>query len=364
MTNLKPAIIASDTEIFNLIMASQKKLTETVLRRILNERNIFVSSSATREELADYISGLTFNARDLKQLLDAKGVINRAEKTTFTEIAEEVTDSEVRAIMTEYANEYIDDNAIEQKRPDRLLYFIDYTEMDFSRTTLLQRREQTAKIEFTRDKDNGNLIIRYPANEKSAEIIEYFHNSLQKMKNREVNRRFLDLSGLTGDQRNAFFLTVVQRISAVGYRLTNMSSIKVASEHWRGESSDEDEQDNTREIADQDVKNAIRSVVLNGENVAASKEFRNLRDNGFHIVSMIWESVAVGELQKYQFRLQFDDEKESGEFKYLVKIAEKGRKGSFPDYFRKLEDLAEKEMYALVEKTAQAVYEEVSGTEL
>ncbi len=80
MPNSQLHYCATDKELYDLLMASKQRITESILLGLARERGIFCSPRESRESLVDYLSLLTYTYADLDAMLGHRATTQRTEK--------------------------------------------------------------------------------------------------------------------------------------------------------------------------------------------------------------------------------------------------------------------------------------------
>ena len=347
---------ATDKDIFDLLACAKRKLTDGVLREIARDRGIFFSPHDTRDDLAEAISQLSFTLNELLDLMGRRETSPRNEKTTSISLDADISIDELKAVVKEYkddvgATENVDSH---QKGSAGLVLNVEYDEMDYSRTRLIQRQRHDATIEFVQK--NGKTIIRLPASEKSKRIVEDLTGRIEGRRRAPIVRHAIELApDFTADERTTFFTRLISEFP--GHKLNGVTNLKIApsarpENDVDGTDLDEDERDE----ASHEMLVIVRSMALNGENLIASKEYQSLRSRGFYITSITWRTQQTAiPYDAPHLHAEFEDGEGGKDFKYSVKGAYRFQSGSFTKTVRPVDDAEREELYVLVETTARKI---------
>lgn len=147
---------------------------------------------------------------------------------------------------------------------------VEYDDMDYSRTRLIQRQRQDATIEFFRQ--GGKTIVRLPASEKSKRIVEDLTGRIESRRRTPIVREAIELDAdFTADERTTFFMRLISELP--GHRLYGVTNLKIAPSLRPDDELDEDDLDeDVRAEASEKLLVIVRSMALSGENLIASKE--------------------------------------------------------------------------------------------
>jgi len=347
---------ATDKDIFDLLACAKQKLTEGVLREIACDRGIFFSSHDTRDDLAEAISQLPFTLNELLDLMNRRETSRRNEKTTSITLDADISIDELKAVVKEYkddvgATEKVDSH---QKGSAGLVLNVEYDDMDYSRTRLIQRQRHDTTIEFVQQ--NGKTIVRLPASEKSKRIVEDLTGRIEGRRRAPIVRQAIELNpDFTADERTTFFTRLISELP--GHKLNGVTNLKIApSARPEGDVDATDLDEDEREEASREMLVIVRSMALSGENLIASKEYQSLRSRGFYITSITWKTQQTANpYDAPHLHAEFEDGEVGKGFKYSVKGAYRFQEGSYTKTVRPVDDTEREKLYELVEATARKI---------
>lgn len=352
MSETLEQLYVTDRDIFELLISSKQRMTHQVILDLVQDRNIFCSDKATREDVADYISMLPHDHNDLATLIEKSEQNNRLEKTTFVAVSKDVEIEDIKSAIKLYGAELNGTDAVSIPITGKttLTANFNYDELDYSKTRLTQRQKKQAQVEVVRD--DNRTVIRMPATEKARRIVEIILAKVAAAKKSEVPVVELDLTELTlPAQRTAFFTTLITSIPR--HQLQTVTSVKVAT--FERQSSDEDFDDEVDDIR-QDITAIVNKAALGGENIIATPQFRQFTDSGFFIVSVVWQSVQEDEPKDLiRFSLSFDDPVGGRGIKYVVRHASRIDSDRFSGTFKRLSDIRESALFRQLEAAATQV---------
>ena len=173
MTDSKIKLCATDKEVFDVLMSGKRRFAEPTLLALARDRGVFYSAGESREKLASNLSLLPFGYNELAALLqNAQGA--RAEKVTHVTLGIELSIDQIKSVVSQYTSQAPSDERVvhHQSGEKNVTVDVQYSEIDYSKTRLVQRREREAEIEFI--VEDGQTTIRMPANEKAKEITASF----------------------------------------------------------------------------------------------------------------------------------------------------------------------------------------------
>lgn len=351
---------ATDKDIFDLLASAKQKLTENVLREIARERGIFYSQNDSREDLADALSLLPFTLNELVDLMDRRETSRRNEKTTTITLDATLEVDDIKAAIKEYQDEVGPTEKVDShlKGANEVVLNVEYDEMDYSRTRLIQRQRHDATIQFVQQ--NGKTLVRLPASEKSQRIVENLTSRIESRRKAVVPRETIELDGDFGaDERTAFFTRLMSELP--GYKLKGVTNLRISpSKRSDTETDDEEElEDDEREAASREMLVIVRSMALTGENLMASEEYQALRKRGFYITAITWRADQTSiPYDSPHLHAEFADGEAGTGFKYSVKGIYRFQEGFYTKTARPADDAERENLYGLLEATARKVLSE------
>ncbi|MCY0853231.1 hypothetical protein [Cupriavidus sp. D39] len=230
---------ATDNEIYDVLMSSKQRISSAVVLELAKDRGIFYSYKDAREELINSLSLLTHDYHDLNIILDQREHAGRAEKLTSITLNAVLTLDDIKEVAKEYIAESPTDEKVSShaKGTDQYNVNVKYSEIDYSKTRLVQRTPKEAGIEF--HVEGNKTIVRLPANAKAKEIVGKLKDKLDGKKKTDIPTDLIEIGEFTtAAAKTEFFTSLISKLN--GFKLDNVTSVKV--EPIKKE-SDEDELD-------------------------------------------------------------------------------------------------------------------------
>jgi len=333
---------ATNKDILDLFMSSRREFKPQFLREFLARRGILVSRDEAFEEMARYLSSLELSSSDRLVLEEQLVETRRAEKMTVATIRTTMDAERLATIASRLAEKRA--GLQEQFQPDfssgSLELGVNYTEIDYGKTTLKQKRERDMKMEFVQNGDT--LTIRRPANEKSDEILRDLVDIVADLETADPKVRTVDLSGLaTPDLRNRFFTTLIRSLD--GFSFGDVKGVWVSKIADSDESDDEDAAEDSLagETGNESVETGKRlcreavsqlsRALLEGTGVLGTRGYKSFISDGFSISWIKWVCKTDDrdeDLVKFEAGLQSPDT--GGEFRYnICGVQRKREDGSY-----------------------------------
>ena len=362
---------ATDNEVYELLMSGKQRITDSVLHAVARNRGIFYSAQDSREHLISNLSLLTYGFSELQGLLGQRENPARAEKLTSVKLNTALSLEEVRSACAEYGKTAATDEKVvsHQEGANKFVLKVGYSELDYSKTRLLQRRKRDAEIEFFVG-ENGTTI-RLPATEKANEIIAKVKDVLDASRKTDIPAERIELTDLVSPEaRTHFFTSLVAGLS--GYNLVNVTNIRIDSSHLPPPDLAADEEDGDEEVADDEsdrnveetMISAIENVALKGSSLLGTPEYQELRRKGFYTTFIVWRSKqAQTPYDIVEFEAGFDAPRKGTGFKYNVKGVHRYINGRYTTTLRPLTKDEKATLLALIEQTARRVLAELRAAQ-
>ncbi len=348
---------ATDNDLFDLLASAKQKLTEAVLREVGRERGIFYSPEDSRDDLVESLSVLPFMLPELERLMARRETPRRNEKTTTITLDAQIAIDDIKTAVNEYCEQVgpAEQVSAHKKGTNGLVMSVEYDEIDYSRTRLIQRQRHDAAIEFTQKE--GKTVIRLPASDKSRRIVEDVTKKIESRRRAPVAREAIELDDtFTAEERTKFFTRLMSELP--DHKINSVTNIRICPSGMNPDEEEFDEEE--RAAAEHDLLVVVRSMALNGENLFAAKEYQNLRERGFFLTSVTWKAGQIG--LPYDIPLlqvEFEDGPKGVGFKYAVKGAYRFQEGFYTKTPRPVTDDEREKLYSLIELTARRVLSDI-----
>lgn len=359
MTDKLKFTSATDKDVYDLLMSAKQKMSEKVLRAFAFERGILYSDQSDREKLCESISRLPHDYNSIVKLIDTRDQSTRQEKRTFTVLPVELSLSEIEAVIDNLRDnaEDGDDISLQSRRARGVYMNVEYEEVDYSKTRLMQRQKRDAGVEIS--VEDGNTIIRTPSSSKAEDIVSGITKEVEKLKLQQVSPVAITMEGLSSEQRSRFFLKLIN--SLPNYQLRTVVNMRIASDIEADVPNEEI--DIEGEInAGSDMIGKVNSMMLSGVNLLQSPEYQNLKKGGFFITSMVWQSEQLSEPRDlFQFDVSFRNGREGTGYRFSARIARRLNGGDFTDNFKPLETNRQPGIWRMIEEASQETLADVKA---
>jgi hypothetical protein len=357
---------ATDKELFDVLMSAKQRINAAVVLGLARDRGIFYSPKDPRETLVDSLSLLPHDYHDLNIILDHREHAGRAEKLTSVTLNVALTIEEIKEIAKEYTSESPPDEIVSShaKSADQYIIDVKYSDIDYSKTRLVQRTPKEAGIEFHVEGDK--TVIRMPANAKAKEIVGKLKNKLDAKKKTDIPTDLIEIGDFNAASRTEFFTSLISNLK--GFKLDNVTSVKVEPIQMSAHDSELDlDDDQNREQAKQEALALVKNVALRGESLLASEEYQSLLKKGFFITSIVWRSKQTTiPYPIVEFEAAFEEPETGKGFKYSVRGALKyiEEEKEYTKTPRHVEAEDKQKFLALIEQTASATIAEIRSKEI
>jgi len=167
-------------------------------------------------------------------------------------------------------------------------------------------------MEINKDSDR-EISIRHNANERMDDITKNLlkHIKMNIPKEAKIEQKQIELSDINSAAlRTEFFIQLISSINE--YSLDDVTTINITA--MKNIIVTEEEQASVQ----QEMLGKLRSALLKGENLLASKEYADLNKSNFYISGIQW---TIKDKAKNKFRIEsnFRDTKNCSNFEYDVK---------------------------------------------
>lgn len=352
---------ATDKEVFDVLMASKQRLTDAVLFELGRDRGIFYSPDSQRELLANNLSLLPHDYHDLNLVLNHREHAGRADKVTSVTFPVAFTIEDIKAASQAIKNEANDEKIItNQDSSTKYSINVEYSEIDYSKNRLVQRRKKEAEIEII--VDGEKTTVRMPANAKGKEIVSALKNKLEAEGKLTINEQRIELAQYPEpEKRTAFFTGLISTLK--GFKLENVPSVRVETFDSSVENEDM-EDDQEKEIAKQEMLAVVNHVAMKGQSLLSSSEYQQLREKGFFITYIIWRSrMDAPPYTMYEFEAGFEEPKTGRGFKYAVRGARYFDNGTYTKTLRPVQEDQKQELLSAIEEAAKSSLLTISNPE-
>lgn len=354
----KSFFFATDKDIYDALSSKKKRFTKDVLIDICKKRGILISTSEIRSDLISYISMLPHDFNDVDSLMKLIIANTRSERKTSSEIQSEISNSNINSVVNTLKRDrekYGEKYTVITEAKDKVIIKVEYSIQDFGMTRLRQRFEKEDYIEIL--KENGVTKFRRPANERNNEIFKDLIKEVKRTNSDTIKEQDISLSGFKNPElRTLFFVKLVNGIENMD--LSDVTHIRVSSFKEANvfeESEYSDESKGTKEVLIGHVKRAA----LDGVGLLYSAEYQSLKERGFFISSITWNSIEKSGIgDKIQFEASFEFPEECNSFVYNVRGFYKKGLDGYSNTKYPLKDLSQSSYLRLIESSAKNSFEE------
>lgn len=340
---------ANDKVIFDSL--NQHSVGVDLIRELLNERGIIVSSSTPKEELAKYFSRLTADYFDHKSIAIKLGRVAKQERITASELTGKIKDADILESLNELKAklESEGDNVAISIEKGRITALISYEHIDYTRIDLKQVEPRDAIIEFTKQSD-GNYVVRSTQNSDIDPVVEGVLNALKTSAGGELERSRISMESVTDPElRTEFFESLMKDIE--GYIFSTVTEAYCFKPKL-AETEDEDADGEHEELESSPY---VEKVGLRGEGVNRSFVIRDLYKKGYYIVKVVWRVRLKERIDSDIFELeaQFSRPDSCTGFSYRVKSVILVDDGKVMSKRRSAKNDERDELFRLIEQAAK-----------
>lgn len=307
-----------DKDIYDLLMSNRRQPSDDALRAMARRRGIILSAKLPREELARFLSRLTYSYPQLSDLLE-RSVRSPSPPKSMSMDAEGSLDAAAKAVAEtkeQREKERGEVHGVTRKKTGLIEVVVKYHLFDWGKTRLRQVRDAECRIEI---ETNGSMVrVRYDNDDRAKEIVD---DLLSRFEAAEAasKRLVVSLRGVPEpEKRTEFFVKLLDGIA--GYALEDVTKVSVRRVPGASIDDDDEEEEEDGRLHEDDLKGFVKKAALDGTGLLNSAEFHRLRKDGFFISRAVWVSRqdGAGPLRP-EFEATFIDGEECGQFAYRLR---------------------------------------------
>lgn len=313
---------ADDKDIYDLFQSGKLKFNKEQIFELLKENGMILSLEEEHDDLILYYSSLPHSHKELEWLLDIAEPGQRSESMTCSTIKAEISFDQLVDAISRVEAEMSGLETYSKAGNDttnKLALFVNYTELDYSRTKLKQKRDKQSEFKFTLS--DGGLKIRMSSTYHADKIKNLIIEKITEIKQESICEQKIELSGIkTPEGRTSFFTKLIRNLN--GFEIYDVSSVKVDRE-IKKENFEDDEENESEENTDKE-EGIVKKALLDGEGLLYSSEYQELCKNGFYISKVTWASRSMeNDGPIVEFEASLGNPAEGTDYKYVVKSVRK-----------------------------------------
>lgn len=317
-------------DIFDTLMAKGRKIGIKGLLDIAKQKSILISKDDERNKLAEYVSQLPFDYDNIVSLYEIIEQDSRREKLSTSQIKSSFDYPKLQTSIENLSSPLAlsGEKAVIITNPasKNIIVEYEYTEVDFSKATMLQETLRKDRIEFL-PTEKSVTNVRFAANEKCKDLVDKIIKEIEGLVKSKFEVDEIELSHIKdGKLRNDFFFTLINGLD--GLRLDDVSGIKISRNDDSSVELDDDSEGESSEDGDEVVptdsfEGFIKEVALKGKALLGQKEYLDFVEKGFFISNLTWKSLdsSLEPNLLVEFEAGFEDHQECKGFQYAVKGA-------------------------------------------
>lgn len=356
---------ASDKNIFDAL--NQRQVKTQLIRDLFLERGILVSPDTPKEMLAKYFSRLTADFYEHRRITERLGTASKRERNTSIELNEDISQKQIAEILQEIKNELSDEGDITHisNSSDKTYAEFQYSVVDYSKTELRQVQNRDAFMEFIK-KPEGGVIIRSSQNDFADIIRKKIIGKLSKVIGKEIVPAEIGLEGFPNPKlRTQFFEHLIAGIDDVNFvTMTEAYCFKPnqkVKENQKKEEELDGEDEDSETSKPLEKLPYVERVNLKGHGVNRTFEIKNLYDNGFYIVKVVWrvqEKRSDGDV--FEIEAQFSAPDSCTGFSYMLRSIIACEGGKILDKKRMPSKIEQDKLSMLIEKAGKQALAEIT----
>lgn len=312
---------ASDKVIFDAM--NHSRVTTELIKELLFDRNIVVSSQTSKYELAQYFSRLVADYFDHKDISEKLGKIAQRERITYTEIKTKVTSTQIIDGLKFIKNHLEADGeamAIDVQE-GRILARIQYEYIDYTEVEFRQVQPKDATIEFKKLKD-GKYAVRSTQNKYIDTVLERIFGAIETEIKISVDKTKISLIGHPDPvTRSNFFTSLIGGLE--NHKVITVTEAYCYKPDVAASIIDEDDEEDDSKKPELEEQPYIEKVSLKGTGVTGSFLISDLYNKGYYLVKAVWRVKQLANVNSdvFEVEAQFGDPKDCTDFSYQVRSA-------------------------------------------
>lgn len=303
------------------------------------------------------LATLPHDFHDVAGLVEKGEISRRSERTTAIQIPGNLSLADLRDALKSYGEDVgiLEEVHTQTATTHRLRVNIEYDEIEYSRTSLIQRQRRSSDFDFH---IGQNIVtVRFPAGERAREIVNRITEKLSSTKKETFTPEEISVAHLTtASERSNFFLKLMHGIK--GFNFSTVSDVRVGrfSESERPEHLADEEANPAIGGRPDELISYIQSVTMRGENVVLTPEFQRLMEGGFFITALTWDADRDGEPNDLvRFDVSFEDGVAGTGLRYALRHRTRRSNGVLTSTFQPVPDIDRPGLFSAIEAAARNV---------
>ncbi|SAK48684.1 hypothetical protein AWB80_01254 [Caballeronia pedi] len=325
---------ASYRDVYDALNSAPLRATREFLSKFLRERGYVVSGLSSRAELVDRVSSLTLSHQDLDVLMLQIDTTSRKDKTRSFTLDTQVDVGQLKLALDEVRKTrsgYNEQLTLVAKKGAAPYVTVDYLDLDYSKTSMRQKKFKDGKIEFFTEK--GSLRVRYSASTRLEAVTTDLMEKLRVLTKTQPNRDQIELKGLDKASRTLFFKTLINAVK--GYQFMDVMKVSVSAELDLSDADGDDEDDldarveaaQERKAIETELRSLLKRAAFEGQQLLVDDSLENFVGSDFFFYRVVWLSEKQGG-NRVEFEALFDNPAKGTGFTYGVKSVYRLKKGT------------------------------------
>ncbi|HDR8982116.1 TPA: hypothetical protein QDA89_000987 [Burkholderia vietnamiensis] len=328
---IESLFFASFRDVYDALNSAPLRATREYLCKFLRERGYVVSGLSTRAELVDKVASLTLGHEDLDALMVQIDTTSRKDRTRSFVVGSKLNVSDLQNSVEKLKQAragYNEQLTLVAKKGSPPYVLVEYLDLDFSRTSMRQKKFKDGKIEFFSEKDN--LRVRYNASERLEIVTGELMDQLALISKENNKREDISLAGFDKASRTLFFKKLINSVK--GYTFMDVMKVSVTAEL---DSSDDDADDadldsvalHEKSSIEKELKSLLKRAAFEGQQLLSDEGLQDFIGSDFFFYRIVWLSEKQNG-SRVEFEALFDNPAKGTGFTYGVKSVYRLKKGT------------------------------------
>ena len=287
-------IYLGDEEYYELL--SQKNIAHRELLRLARRRGLVFSEKIRDVDLRAKLALIPSDWSSVKFIFDSMARPDPEERKTSVHVRNCADDNKVEELVrtiTEQRAAKCGEIYVPVKiSPTTMRVEVTYTDVDYSRAIVYQRREKKLWIEIAQ---NGQTIsFIHNANERGKHIVEALKAEIKLAEGKPRKEDAISLFGVTDPLlRTKFFTQLIRGVEGYKYENTTHVDVDRRLPSIEADATEEEstEQKKLRTRKAEKIKGLINNLALTGEQILATDLYQEVTASGYYVCNICWSCV-------------------------------------------------------------------------
>ena len=287
-------IYLNDQEYYELL--SPKNVGHRDLLRLARRRGLIFGEKCKDTDVRARLAVLPSDWPTINRILETMARPDPEERKTSVHVRNCSDKNDVEELIsktqTQRATQFGEIYVPVKVSPNTMRLEVTYTDVDFSRAVVYQRREKKLWVEIT--KDGPTISFIHNANDRAKQIVETLKAQIDVVDGAPRRDDAISLFGVTNPAlRTKFFTEIIRGIEGYKYENTTHLSVDRRLPKVAGEDQEDNgaEQQNAKKKKADTIKGMVNNLALTGDQVLATELYQDAAASGYYICNICWSCL-------------------------------------------------------------------------